>query len=81
MPLPPQFFALYKRDGHRVLINKLGDLVVRPSYVETAIRKVPGGEHVCERQRRQLRQGGFRCEAARSNAAAPAWHLAQSLTC
>ncbi|KAI3433461.1 hypothetical protein D9Q98_003274 [Chlorella vulgaris] len=37
-----KFVALYKRGGHRVLINKLGDLVVRPSYVETAIRKVPG---------------------------------------
>jgi hypothetical protein len=36
--------VLYKRTGHRVLLNKMGDLVVRPSYVETAIRGVPGGE-------------------------------------
>ena len=42
--LAPQFWVLYKRTGHRVLLNKMGDLVVRPSYVETAIRGVPGGE-------------------------------------
>ena len=37
---------MYKRTGHRVLLNKMGDLVVRPSYVETAIRGVPGGTGV-----------------------------------
>eukprot|EP00887_Chlorella_sp_A99_P005583 scaffold1.g5583.t1 len=34
-----KFLVLYKRPGHRVLVNKLGDLVVRPSYVETFIRR------------------------------------------
>jgi hypothetical protein len=44
-----QFWVLYKRTGHRVLLNKMGDLVVRPSYVETAIRGVPGGAGVLGR--------------------------------
>lgn len=38
-----KFINLYKRAGQRVLVNRLGDLVVRPSYAETAIRRVPGG--------------------------------------
>ena len=38
-----KFINLYKRAGLRVLVNRLGDLVVRPSYAETAIRRVPGG--------------------------------------
>ena len=29
--------------ARRVLINKLGDMVVRPSYVESTIRKLPTG--------------------------------------
>lgn len=33
--------AMYKRGGHRVLINKLGDLIVRPSALESSIRLVP----------------------------------------
>ena len=36
-----KFVAMYKRGGHRVLINKLGDLIVRPSAMETSIRLVP----------------------------------------
>ena len=39
-----QFVFLYKRAGHRVLINRLGDLIVRPSYFEVALRQAPGGE-------------------------------------
>lgn len=36
-----KFVAMYKRGGHRVLINKLGDLIVRPSAMESSIRLVP----------------------------------------
>ena len=36
-----KFFVLYKRGGHRVLINKRGDLVVRPSFVEQYIQVRP----------------------------------------
>ena len=36
-----KFLRLYKRGGHRVLINKLGDLIVRPSAMEASIRLVP----------------------------------------
>lgn len=34
---------LYKHVGKRVLINARGDLIVRPSYVEYALRRTPGG--------------------------------------
>ncbi|GAB4817731.1 hypothetical protein N2152v2_004777 [Parachlorella kessleri] len=37
-----KFFVLYKRAGHRVLINRRGDMLVRPSFVESSIRNVPG---------------------------------------
>jgi hypothetical protein len=52
-----KFWSLYKRAGHRVLVNKLGDLVVRPSYVETAIRGVPGGASVRDHLLTQVRCG------------------------
>ncbi|GAB4817729.1 hypothetical protein N2152v2_004775 [Parachlorella kessleri] len=38
-----KFFVLYKRAGQRVLINRRGDMVVRPSFVEASIRQAPGG--------------------------------------
>jgi hypothetical protein len=63
-----QLLFLYKRPGHRVLVNKLGDLVVRPSYVETAIRGVPGGASVRDHLLTQVRQWGAastRCPAIR----------------
>ncbi|GAB4817725.1 hypothetical protein N2152v2_004771 [Parachlorella kessleri] len=42
-----KFLILYKRAGHRVLINRRGDMVVRPSFVEASIRQgVPGGGSV-----------------------------------
>jgi len=37
-----KFVILYKRPGHRVLINAAGDLIVRPSYVESSVRQRPG---------------------------------------
>ena len=36
-----KFFWLYKRGGHRVIINKLGDLIVRPSPLEASLRVLP----------------------------------------
>ena len=42
-----KFLVLYKRPGLRVLINQLGDMVVRPNYVESVIRRVPGGALPC----------------------------------
>lgn len=38
-----KFWVLYKHVGHRVLINRRGDLLVRPSFVEYSIRRSPGG--------------------------------------
>lgn len=31
-----RFWGLYKRAGHRVLINPSGDLIVRPTFIEAA---------------------------------------------
>jgi hypothetical protein len=30
----PKFFFIFKRAGQRVIINKRGDLIVRPSFLE-----------------------------------------------
>ena len=38
-----KFLCLYKHVGNRVLVNVRGDLIVRPSYVEYALRRTPGG--------------------------------------
>ncbi|KAL6767805.1 hypothetical protein ACKKBF_B36685 [Auxenochlorella protothecoides x Auxenochlorella symbiontica] len=38
-----KFFFLYKRVGHRVLINGSGDLIVRPDYIEKYVHRMPGG--------------------------------------
>ena len=35
-----KFWVLYKRGGHRVLINKRGDLVVRPNPMEASVSLV-----------------------------------------
>ncbi|KAK9837540.1 hypothetical protein WJX84_004530 [Apatococcus fuscideae] len=34
---------MYKRPGHRAIINSRGDLIVRPSYAEASVQRVPGG--------------------------------------
>ncbi len=39
----PKFLVLYKRAGQRVLINKNGDMLVRPSFIENSILQLPGG--------------------------------------
>ena len=33
-----RFWGLYKRAGHRVLINPNGDLIVRPTFIEAAVQ-------------------------------------------
>lgn len=37
-----KFYGMYKRGGHRVLINVKGDLIVRPSYLEHFALRSPG---------------------------------------
>lgn len=41
-PQAGKFWFLYKHVGHRVLISRRGDILVRPSFVEYAIRRSPG---------------------------------------
>ncbi|KAK9818417.1 hypothetical protein WJX72_012370 [[Myrmecia] bisecta] len=41
-----KFLVLYKRPGHRVIINQRGDLIVRPTLVEHSVRRVPGGSSI-----------------------------------
>ena len=38
-----KLWVLYKRAGHRVLINARGDLIVRPSFAEASVQRIPGG--------------------------------------
>ena len=38
-----KFLIFFKHVGHRVLLNRRGDLVVRPSFVEYSLRRSPGG--------------------------------------
>ncbi|KAK9824760.1 hypothetical protein WJX74_005593 [Apatococcus lobatus] len=38
-----KLWFLYKRAGHRVIINARGDLIVRPSFAEANVQRVPGG--------------------------------------
>ena len=35
----------FKRGGQRVMINVLGDMLVRPPIIEASMRQVPGGAH------------------------------------
>lgn len=34
---------LYSRPGQRVLVNSRGDMIVRPSWVEASLQRLPGG--------------------------------------
>ena len=38
-----KMLVLFKRPGHRVIINSRGDLIVRPTYAEASVRRTPGG--------------------------------------
>ncbi|KAK9823875.1 hypothetical protein WJX72_006114 [[Myrmecia] bisecta] len=50
-----KFACLYKRPGHRVVINKQGDMLVRPSAIEQRIELLEGrsrlGDHYLEAYR------------------------------
>ena len=43
MPRSGKFLVLFKLGGHRVVINRMGDLVVRPSPLEASLRQIPAG--------------------------------------
>ena len=44
MPRSGKFISMFKRGGHRVIINTLGDLIVRPSPLEASLRQIPAGD-------------------------------------
>lgn len=37
VPRGGKFLALYKRNGHRVIVNRSGDLIVRPTPFESSL--------------------------------------------
>ena len=41
-----KFCMMYKRPGHRVIINADGDLIVRPSFIEASVQRRPGASSV-----------------------------------
>ena len=41
-----KFWKLYKRPGHRVIINAGGDLIVRPTFIEASVQRQPAGASV-----------------------------------
>ncbi|KAK9821824.1 hypothetical protein WJX74_001662 [Apatococcus lobatus] len=43
-----KLWVLYKRSGHRVIINTRGDLIVRPTYAEANVQRVPGGGSISQ---------------------------------
>ena len=43
VPRTGKFIVLYKRGGHRVILNGLGDCIVRPSPLEASLRQIPAG--------------------------------------
>lgn len=42
-----KFLTLYKRPGQRVIINRFGDLIVRPSFAEASYQRVLFGGLTC----------------------------------
>ncbi|KAK9804297.1 hypothetical protein WJX72_005360 [[Myrmecia] bisecta] len=41
-----KFLMMYKRPGQRVIINEIGDMLVRPTFLEASMHQVPGGSSV-----------------------------------
>ena len=41
-----KFWKLYKRPGHRVIVNADGDMIVRPTFIEANVQRRPGGASV-----------------------------------
>lgn len=40
-----KFFFLYKRPGHRVILNGVGQMMVSPSTIEASLQQSPAGAH------------------------------------
>ena len=43
VPRSGRFWGLFKRAGYRVVVNALGDLLVRPSPLDASLLQVPAG--------------------------------------
>ena len=43
MPRSGRFYGLFKRAGHRVIVNGLGDMLVRPSPLDASMLQTPAG--------------------------------------
>ncbi|KAK9790954.1 hypothetical protein WJX73_010669 [Symbiochloris irregularis] len=41
-------FMIYKRGGHRAIINHQGDMVVRPTFIEMSVHNRPGASSVSQ---------------------------------
>ncbi|KAK9813862.1 hypothetical protein WJX73_002319 [Symbiochloris irregularis] len=48
VPRSGKFMFIFKRGGQRVIINRLGDMIVRPLSIEASLRQVPGGLSVSQ---------------------------------
>ncbi|GBF87966.1 hypothetical protein Rsub_00678 [Raphidocelis subcapitata] len=45
VPRGGKFWALYKRNGHRAIVNRAGDLIVRPTPFESSLVQAPLGSN------------------------------------
>ena len=43
VPRSGRFYGLFKRAGYRVVVNALGDLLVRPSPLDASLLQLPAG--------------------------------------
>ncbi|KAK9807443.1 hypothetical protein WJX73_007832 [Symbiochloris irregularis] len=48
VPRSGKFMGLFKRGGQRVIINRRGDMIVRPLTIEASLQQVPGGLSVSQ---------------------------------
>ncbi len=40
IPKASKWLRVYKRSGHRVIINRVGDIIVRPTWMELNVKNV-----------------------------------------
>jgi hypothetical protein len=45
IPRGGKFLSAYKRNGHRVVVNKIGDIVVRPTPLEASMLQAAWGSN------------------------------------
>ncbi len=45
IPRGGKFFSAYKRNGQRVVVNKIGDIVVRPTPLEASMLQAAWGSN------------------------------------